>query len=169
MIILKMIDYGSEVGFDYYDGIFSGTFAIRMNDIGIIVCLHDNGSQQEAMLDLSHKLKEIKIHPIQFDEIVAKVVYSASLLNRTPKYLVLNSADANIDNLVLSLPLQGFSTKPIFDDWIQKDYANLLSFFWKKYGIDFYDIFKDPNLVLSMIYTDNGSINILNPDGTPKR
>lgn len=81
--------YGDERDFDYHDEIFTTTFSIRMSEIGIIACLEDNGAQEEFFSEYFDRFKGIKLHPIQFDELVAKVAYKSSLMNRIPKYMMI--------------------------------------------------------------------------------
>ena len=65
---------------------------------------------------------------------------------------------------VIASPLQGFSSKPIFDDWNQKDYAVYLALQWNKYGIQFEDIFKEPDMVLSTLINEDGTVKVLDSD-----
>lgn len=165
IFVLETHCYGDERDFDYHDQLETLTFSIRLSGIGIIACLEDNGAQEQMSSDYFAKFKGAKLHPIQFDELFAKVAYQASLLNRTPKYIVVLPTERQQKVTVLASPLQGFSSKPIFDEWNQRDYARVLAFYWMKYGVLFDDIFKEPNLVLSLIEGEDGAIKVLDANG----
>jgi hypothetical protein len=72
-------------------------------------------------------------------------VYKRRTLNRTPKYA---SVTGNGMIEVIGLPLAGFSTRPIFDDWNQEEYALLLSFYT---GLPKEQLFHPPSSVMTFI------------------
>lgn len=57
-------------------------------------------------------------------ELAAKAFYKATLLNRIPKYIMI---ELNNAVEVMQMPLMGLSSKPVFDDWNQTVYAHMLS------------------------------------------
>jgi len=165
IFVVETRRYGDTRDFDYHDEIFTLTFSIRMGEIGIIACLEDNGAQEERFSDYFEKFRGIKLHPTQFDELVAKVTYTRHLMNRVPKYIMMLPQKEGDTGMVMSTPLQGFSTSPIFDEWTQRDYAAYLAFQWSKYGMRFEDIFKEPDMVLSNLINEDGTVRILDADG----
>lgn len=167
IFVVKTHCYGDTRDFDYHDEIFTLTFSIRMGEIGIIACLEDNGAQEDLFSDYFERFKGIKLHPTQFDELVAKVTYKAQLMNRVPKYVMMLPKKEGDKVMVISPSLQGYSTLPIFDDWNQRDYAAYLTFQWRKYGMQFEDIFHEPDMVLSSLFNEDGTIRILDADGKP--
>jgi hypothetical protein len=110
IFIVETHTYGDERDFDYHDEIFSLVFSIRMGEIGIIACLEDNGAQEELFSNYFEKFKGIKLHPIQFDELVAKVVYKRHLMNRVPKYVVGFPPNEGDRVLVAAMPLHQYLT-----------------------------------------------------------
>jgi hypothetical protein len=108
IFVLETHCYGDERDFDYHDQLETLTFSIRLSGIGIIACLEDNGAQEQMSSDYFAKFKGAKLHPIQFDELFAKVAYQASLLNRTPKYIVVLPTEKQQKVTVLASPLLGF-------------------------------------------------------------
>ncbi len=168
IFVVETHSYGDRRDFDYHDEFLTLTFSIRMGEIGIIACLEDNGAQEEIFSDYFEKFKGIRLHPIQFDELVAKVSYKAHLMNRVPKYITWLPKREGDKVMVTSPSLQGFSTSPIFDDWNQRDYAAYLAFQWNKYGLQFEDIFKEPDMVLSFLFDEDGSVKIPDADGDHK-
>jgi hypothetical protein len=165
IFIVETHSYGNTRDFDYHDEIFTLTFSIRMGKIGIIACLEDNGAQEERFYDYFEKFKGIRLHPIQFDELVAKVTYTRHLMNRVPKYIMMLPKKEGDNVTAISTPLQGFSNSPIFDEWKQRDYAAFLTFQWSKYGVQFEDIFKEPDMVLSNLINEDGTVKILDANG----
>jgi hypothetical protein len=153
IFLVETRPYGDGRDFDYHDGVRTLTFSIRMGEIGIIACLQDNGAQEELLAEYFDKFKGIRLHPVQFDELVARVEYRRRLMNRTPKYFTVFPKR--------QLSLQGFSFQPIFDDWNQKEYARHLVSLWSKYGIRFEDVFREPDIVLSNLINEDGTIRIM--------
>ena len=165
IFIVETLCHGDKRDFDYHDEFLTLTFSIRLGEIGIIACLEDNGAQEEMFADYFKQFKGIKLHPTQFDELVAKVTYKRHLMNRTPKYITFFPPRKGDKVTVVSTPLQGYSTAPIFDEWKQKEYASCLAFLWSRYGMQFEDVFKEPDMVLSNLFNEDGTIRILDADG----
>jgi hypothetical protein len=118
----------SRFNFDFRDNPLTYTVALRAGEIGIVAVLHDNGAltamQDDPALGVTHA-QQLELHPQQFQEIMARMSYAASLLNRVPKYMAISDP---VDALyVVSLPIGGLSSKPIFDDWNPEAYAKILS------------------------------------------
>lgn len=139
-----------KLNFDYKDNIPLLSVAIRMDDIGIIACLQDNNISEKFFQKEFKKLQKKLLHPIQFDELIAKIFYQRSLLNRTPKYISISNGP---QLEIISLPLQGFSTNPIYDKWNVKDYARFLSLFLK---LPYENCYKSPNKFFTILYNEKG-------------
>ncbi len=126
IFIFKTQSYDkNERDWDFVDNPIYLTIGLRMGNIGIIAVLQD----AETHEFLNEQLKEnfeIPFHWIQFRELFSKITYSASLLNRTPKYII-GFLSKEKKYLVSQLPLQGLSYKPIFDEWNTSEYAHYLS------------------------------------------
>ena len=167
IFVVETHSYGDRRDFDYHDEILTLTFSIRIGGIGIIACFEDNGAQEDLFSDYFERFKGIKLHPTQFDELVAKVTYKAYLMNRVPKYTMMLPKKEGDKVMVMSPSLQGYSTLPIFDDWNQRDYAAYLTLQWRKYGMQFEDVFHEPDMVLSSLFNEDGTIRILDADGKP--
>lgn len=164
IFIFNLHIYDNLSQFDYRDSFIFMTFSIRMGNIGIIACLGDNGAQDDLFQDYYRKLQKIKLHPIQFDEICAKVTYKSSLFNRNPKYMTIMPEHKKEVTKVITFPLQGLSSKPVYDDWIQKEYAKFLASSLKAYNVEFDDLFKEPNQVMTFI-EENKKIKVFNNKG----
>ncbi|QJD96437.1 hypothetical protein HH214_11425 [Mucilaginibacter robiniae] len=142
-----------ENEFAYRDEINTLTFSIRVQDFGLIICLQDNGANRRYHKELLEQVSGDTLHPIQFEEICARVFYSAYLFNRLPEYDVLPVGD---EIYIESMPLRGMSSKPTFDDWMGKTYGQVLENFWKKWGLLLFEIIKNPDHPMSFLFTRDG-------------
>lgn len=140
----------AKLRWDFRDHLTTMSIACRMGSVGIIAVLQDGGAQIPMFPLL--KIGNRKLHPTQFTEVVAKVFYRAILFNRTPKYLISDSEQKS----VIQSPLMGFSRKPLFDRWNQRDYAGILSQMTRQ---PLSSLFQEPDLVMTWLR---------NPDGSPK-
>ena len=168
ILILKSHIYDNEKeNFDYHDEIFSLVFSIRMGDICIFSCPEDNGAQKQIFEEYFNKFKAHPIHPIQFDEVSAKIAYKSSLMNRTPKYFSIFPDNEEGIFEITSLPLQGFLKTSIYDDWDPKNYIKYLNLYWHRWGIEEQEIYKEPDLVYSTLENKDGTMNKLDKYGNP--
>lgn len=141
--------------FNYRDEINTLTYSLAMKDFGIIACLQDNGTNGIYHKDILEKVKGKSLHPAQFEEICAKFYYSNYLFNRLPEYTIMTTNEAIF---VEAMPLRGMSSKPLFDHWQNKTYAQVLENFWKPWGILLFEIMKDPEHPLSYLIDGNGDL-----------
>lgn len=99
--------------------------SIRMGEIGLIAVLQDGEATKQFDNELD-KHRNIDLHPLQFREISAKILYKAMLMNRIPKYLNTQNGES-VETVMMSL--QEGSSKPIFDNWDNDMYSKILSLF----------------------------------------
>ena len=55
-----------------------------------------------------------------------------------------------------AMPLRGMNAKPIFDDWQNKVYGQVLENFWKRWGFLHLEIIKNPQHPLSFLIDEKG-------------
>lgn len=136
------------------DNPFIKTFCIRMDDIGVIAHLMDNGYNKGFFLEHQEmsELLEKTLHPIQFAELCAKFIYKSSLFYRDPFYTTLFD-DKHNPHTIISNNLSGYG----YRDWIQEEYAHVLAFYWNNWGYNFDDIYKGNDLVLSFLRNEDGT------------
>lgn len=116
-----------KLNFDFKDNPIMFTIAVRMGDIGIVAALQENGALQtleEESLGIT-QARALELHPLQFCEVAARIFYAASLLDRVPKYMSISGP--NDEMHIVSIPIGGLSSKPIFGDFDPEAYARLLS------------------------------------------
>ena len=141
--------------FGYRDEINTLTFSLRIKDFGLIICLQDNGANYRYHKELFEKIEGEVLHPIQFEEFCGRVFYSAYLFNRLPEFNILPVDDKVY---IEAMPLRGMSSKPLFDDWMNKTYGQVLESFWKNWGILLFEIIKDPEKPMSYLFNPEGSL-----------
>jgi hypothetical protein len=143
----------NEAEFGYRDEINTQTFALRIKDFGLVMCLQDNGANGMYHKEIYDKIKNDTLHPIQFEEFSARVFYSAYLFNRLPEYNILPVGE---DIYIEAMPLRGMSSKPLFDDWMNKTYGQVLENFWKNWGFLLLEIIKNPEKPMSFLFDADG-------------
>jgi hypothetical protein len=141
--------------FNYRDEINTLTYSLAMKDFGIIACLQDNGTNAIYHKEVLAKTNEKALHPAQFEEICARFFYSNYLFNRLPEYNIMPTEEAVY---IEAMPLMGMSNKPLFDNWQNKTYAQVLENFWKPWGILLFEILKNPENPLSHLFNENGDL-----------
>lgn len=139
--------------FMYRDEINTLVFSLRMKDFAIIATLQDNGSNGIYHDEVLAKISNKKLHPIQFEEICARYFYSAYLFNRLPEYTIMVTPTKVY---IEPMPLNDWTLKPIFDNWVGKTYGQVLESFWKPWGYLLFEIIKDPDQPMTFITDDNG-------------
>lgn len=155
--------HSSQDLFNYRDEINTLTYSLSMKDFGIVACLQDNGTNAVYHKEIISKISHNPLHPVQFEEISARFFYSNYLFNRLPEYTVLPAEEAVY---IEAMPLRGMSNKPLFDNWQNKTYAQVLENFWKPWGILLFEILKDPENPMSFLLDENnelissGSVNL---------
>jgi hypothetical protein len=147
--------YNNEQEFGYRDEINTLTFSLRIKDFGLIICLQDNGANRMYHREILEKIENEVLHPIQFEEFSGRIFYSAYLFNRLPEYNILPVGDATY---LEAMPLRGMSTKPLFDNWNNKTYGQVLESFWKNWGFLLLEIIKDPEQPMSFLFNADGSL-----------
>ncbi len=143
----------AERTFSYRDEINTLVYSLRMYDVGMVVCLQDNGTNRIYHDEYVQRAEGRKLHPIQFEELCARFFYSAYLFNRLPEYTVLPTEEAVY---VEPMPLADMSMKPLFDPWQVKTYGQVLENFWKPWGFTLFEIIKDPTHPMSFLVNAQG-------------
>ncbi|MCX2494325.1 hypothetical protein OQX63_12630 [Pedobacter sp. PF22-3] len=135
-----------ETPFSFRDEINTLTFSLKMKDFGIIACLQDNGTNKRYHQDIINEIKGKALTAEQFEELSARFYYSAYLFNRLPEYTFM-PVEGTI--YIEAMPLRGNMTKPLFDVWQHKIYAQVLENFWKPWGYVVFEIIKNPDEPMS--------------------
>jgi|SRR5947209_7690681 len=113
--------------FDYRDLTVPPFLAIRLGKVGLVACLLDWGALAGAGVAQLDVARQLELHPVQFNEVAALCAHWHIRMNRSPKSLAIGG-EGSPDQLI-TLPLGGMSSKPIFDEFDAELYAHLLSQF----------------------------------------
>lgn len=135
-----------ETSFSFRDEINTLTFSLKLKDFGIIACLQDNGTNKRFHQEILNEIKDKALTAEQFEELTARFYYSAYLFNRLPEYTFMPVEGTTY---IEAMPLRGNMSKPLFDVWQHKVYAQVLENFWKPWGYVKFEIIKDPNNPMS--------------------
>jgi hypothetical protein len=144
------VKYSKDV-FNYKDETNNLNFSLSMNDFGIVACLQDNGSVGKKLDELTNKIGSQTLHPIQFEELCARFIYSNYLLTSYASYTV-SSTEKSVT--VESIPLAAKDNEPLFDYWDDNMYGQVLANYWKPWGLTMKEIITFPNPPISYIEND---------------
>jgi hypothetical protein len=125
------IKYSKDV-FNYRDELTNLNFSLGMNGFGIVACLQDNGAVGIKQQEITDLFLKKTLHPIQFEELCARFIYANYLLNHFAEY-TLQSTEEKV--IVESEPLIGSANKSLFDPWDDDMFAQVLTIYWKPWGI----------------------------------
>jgi len=126
--------------FNFGDNFRAMTISVQLGRVGILAALQDGGALEIGFGDYLGRYRRLQVHPLQFLELTAMVVYKSLLMNRVPKYIMVEQPDGLG---VIQMPLAGYSSKPVFDDWDSETYAKV---FAALSGIPFEHIYISPQV-----------------------
>ncbi len=146
------IKYSKDV-FNYKDETNNLNFSLGMHDFGIVACLQDNGENSIFHKELMEKIveKDMTFHPVQFEELCGRFIYSNYLLNRYPEYVV-HTTEEKV--YVEAVPFSGLNKRPLFNHWEDEMFGQVLANYWKPWGIGMKDIITFPNPPISFLIND---------------
>jgi hypothetical protein len=141
--------------FHFRDDIGTLSVFMRLGNRGLIA-MSDGGALELELGPIVERDGAAKLHPVQFDEMGARLFYKSSLFNRTPHYITMHMGDGYH---VMQMSLGGLSPKPIFDTWHHPTYAHYLAAFM---GTDVERVMSpDGSLVSAWLYDkDNKRVRI---------
>ncbi len=166
LLIVRLHEETGLPPYYFHDNLPLMTFSIKVGGVGIIVAFQDQGLNEESYSRLLSDFEEHPLHPLQFDELYARVTYTCNLLNRTPKYLVVLPRKPTAPFRVVCLPLAGFSSAPVLKKWNIREYAQFLAFYWHRWGFGFDDVFRPPDRAMTYLECNDGDLMLMNANGT---
>lgn len=132
-IVVFPLKYSDDI-LSFRDDVINLLFQFGVNGFGFIVCFQDNGAIAEEQSEILEKIKGHTLHPVQFEELFARLHYTADLLQYEPKY---EFEEGENGLKIEALPLvQTNPQLPLFGFWVDDFYARLLSNYWQVYGIE---------------------------------
>lgn len=144
-----------SVGFDYRDDINCSCVLLKLNNIGIIANISDNG----LMYEFDKETKAIGrfqneiLHPIQFYELYAKLFAKSYTIKKVPLYTIFYSGSDNKEMHIICQPRRG----NIFSDGFTDVYTYIFSVLIEKFGWHYDDIRKDNDRFITFVENEDGS------------
>jgi hypothetical protein len=149
-IQIVKVKYSKDT-FNYKDEPTNLNFSLGMNGFGIIACLQDNGAVAKKQQDMIDKIGSKILHPIQFEELCARFLYSNYLLKKRTKHNI----EANDKKVIIeSLPLVESVNEPSFGEWNDDMFAQVLAGYWEPWGFEKKTIYSFPDSPLSFLEND---------------
>ncbi len=149
-IEIVKVKYSKDV-FNYKDETNKLNFSLGMNGFGIVCCLQDNGENAKYHKELIGKIADRVLHPIQFEELCGRFIYSNYLLKNFPEYSIYTTEDKIY---VESIIAETKSRAQLFDVWEDEMFGQVLANYWKPWGIPMSEIVVFPNAPISFLVND---------------
>jgi hypothetical protein len=138
----------------YQDTISPLTASFRLGEVGIIVAFQDLGLTEDTFGNYLRQVNGQKLHPIQFDELYAKIIYQCTRQKQSPVFMYHVNKDLpkNVNFVILN---GGY----FLGKHKQKDLSILLKIQWKKWKIPVK--FKSPDFLSSLMSDSNNNLLLL--------
>lgn len=150
---VQLFEVQNEPGeFVFKDEISTLFFSLRTADFGIIILMQDCGLNARYHKNLLDKIGTHRLHAVQFEELNARFLYSAYLLQKS---IVFSVMEANGTTYIEAEPADSIGGRAIFETWEEKTYAQVLENFWKPWGYTLFEIRKDPEHSKSFLLDEN--------------
>ena len=144
IVAFKTHEQKAKENFDLKFGLNTLSISLRMGDLGLMSALLDNATQKRFFGDYFDRYAFQELHPIQFDEMYAKLSYKCYTLNPVHEYgLAFGESQNGQIEIGMRIPEEQRET-PIFMEWKEEIYLQVLSNYLKKYGFGPGDL-KGPN------------------------
>lgn len=158
-IAIVPLKYSKEV-FNYRDDTVNLIFSLGMNGFGIIACLQDNGINLAEHQSIISQIGETVLHPIQFEELVGRFMYSNYLLRYKPTFSI---TESNESLTIESHPIVANENRPLFGVWEDKMFGQVLAGLWKPWGLTEKEIVVPPNSPISFLQNER-TLKFIHPD-----
>jgi hypothetical protein len=141
-----------ELQFDLKDDAVYGVIALRIAGVVMIADFLENGVHGKITYDAFWKIKSTPLHPLQFDELFARIVYGTRRLRQETKVVFFHNGDR------LSFAINWSSTTisgDAMDPWVMGEYAQVLSQIVER---PVEELYFPPNGVMTWLYDPQGNI-----------
>lgn len=149
-IEIVKLKYSQDV-FNYKDEPTNLNFSLGMNGFGIIACLQDNGAIARKEKNILDKIGDKILHPIQFEELSARFLYSNYLLKKAAA----NNIEVEEEKVIIeSFPQEENPDDPLFSAWDDDMFAQVLANYWEPWGFEKKSIMTPPDSPISYLEND---------------
>lgn len=155
VLVCNLHDLGHPRNYCFRDSLVYMTTAVRMGEVGVIVVFEDAGLTTGSFGRYVAKVNGRKLHPIQFDELYAKVTYQVSLIEGGLTYLTSQVVEGQ--HPVRTDVVRGGHLR----EWSQEDFSKVLRAHvsdWLKSKGEDTEWFVRPNLVPTWMTNDTGDL-----------
>jgi len=170
MFILQVHDYKSpEAAYNLKIGTNTLTISLRIGEVGVMAALLDNGTQSQFYQSYFERFNGAILHPIQFDELYAKISYKAWLMNSVFDYGI-GFPDAEDPSIALSVRIPDEKkNESVFRDWEDQVYGTILQSYLVPFGFPADKIFDKSGKTITFIETPAGKLRTFDADFTEIR
>lgn len=121
VLICNLHEFGSF--YDFRDNLILSTLAMRLGEVGIIISFEDGGLIRDSYGRYVDDVGGRKLHPIQFYELYAKVIYQVKRRQRPISYVTLSHAGGQT-----TASTEVINTSTSLGIWDQEEFAEVLRF-----------------------------------------
>lgn len=120
VLLCNLHDVGPPRNYSFRDNLFHMIVGIRLGEVGIIVALEDAGLTERSFGRYVDAVAGRKLHPVQFEEMYAKVLYQVSLIEGGVTYIT-SKSDSEGESTQTHVMAGGY-----LRDWSQADFSQVL-------------------------------------------
>jgi len=156
VLITNLHDLGDPTNFSFRDSILGKTFGLRSGEVGIIVATSDAGLNNFSYARYLKDVNGRKLHPIQFDELFAKVTYESLRLTKDPTFTIVSNKDSELPvHIITHIPYMKLK------DWDNNEFSRLLGDVLSKWGLSKEELFVPPNKIYTYMTNEDGSMTFI--------
>jgi len=149
-ISVVRLKYSKDI-FNFRDNPVTLYFSLGLNGFGIVACLQDAGLVTGKNRPLLDKIGDQELHPVQFEELCARILYANYLLKHKPQF---NLAETGTGLIVETLPVDEQNHENLFAPWDITTYAQVLAGYLQPWGYTTKNIGKFPDGPISFLEND---------------
>lgn len=158
VLICNVHDLGEQANYSFFDNSPYMTLAIRMGEVGVIVAFEDLALTTETYGRYVAEVNGRKMHPLQFDELYARITYQISLMDSGVYYLTSEETDG------FGLQKTQVFGSPYLREWSQEAFSFVLQAHisqWFNLALERTEWFVPPNLVPTWMTDEAGNLLLL--------
>lgn len=158
-ITVVKVKYSEDI-FNYRDDAVNLIFSLGIKGFGIVACLQDNGIVTEKQQEVLDKIGDTELHPVQFEELCARFLYTNYLLQDRPKYVLSSTEDGF---LIKYIAPNNADNQPKFASWSNDMFGQVLEDYWTPWGLKKENITIFPNPPVSFLEAPH-SLDFIDPE-----
>ncbi len=150
-----------EQEFHFSDDLNDYVLSLRSGDIGLIICIGDDGIVRESFDKFVASYNEVTLHTIQYLEMVGRVFYRRSLLLTEPSYMFVSNGDK-----VTLMSMMNSYENEYFAEENNKILASSIARQWHRFGIrldHIYDVNQDA--FITYLVNQRGFVHVMDEHG----